>query len=190
MDTGRDYSLTDRLLMRLSAHQTDARRHAAGLMRVNHAGEISAQALYRGQALTARDPAVREQLLEAAREEEAHLRWCAERLRELEDQPSRLAPLWWAGSYLIGMVAGLAGDRRSLGFVAETERQVAEHLDEHLQKLPAEDTRSREIVTAMKADETRHGQNALDAGGEPPPPPVQGLMRAAAAVMKFGAYRW
>ena len=203
----RDYSPADQLLMRLqrgiaalAPHQTtksatdttmDAaqRRHAAGLMRVNHAGEVSAQALYHGQALTARDPKVREHLLKAADEEQQHLRWCEERLSELGEAPSKLQPLWAAGSFAIGAVAGLAGDKWSLGFVAETEKQVSEHLQEHLHKLPESDNRSREIVSAMNADETRHGNEAVEAGGRPLPRPVRDLMRAVARVMKFGAYR-
>ncbi|MES0872618.1 2-polyprenyl-3-methyl-6-methoxy-1,4-benzoquinone monooxygenase [Sinimarinibacterium thermocellulolyticum] len=165
------------------------RAHVAGLMRVNHAGEIAAQALYRGQARVARDPRVREHLLKAAEEERDHLRWCEQRLRELGDGPSRLAPLWYAGAYAIGATAGLAGDDWSLGFVEETERQVAAHLDEHLARLPADDARSRDILTRMRADEERHGRQAAQAGARPLPKPVRRLMRAAAGVMKFGAYR-
>ncbi|TXH06432.1 MAG: 2-polyprenyl-3-methyl-6-methoxy-1,4-benzoquinone monooxygenase [Nevskiaceae bacterium] len=168
----------------------DERRHAAGLMRINHAGEVAAQALYQGQALTARNPRVREQLLKAAAEERDHLRWCEQRLEELGDGPSKLQPLWYLGSFAIGAVAGLAGDRWSLGFVAETEKQVSEHLDEHLQRLPEPDARSRRILEAMRHDETRHGQEASDAGGAPLPRPVRELMKRAARVMKFGAYRF
>src|SRR5688572_65147 len=124
----------------------DQRRLAAGLMRVNHAGEVAAQGLYHGQALMARNPAVRGLLERAAREETDHLAWCEQRLRELHDRPSLLHPFWYAGSFTIGMVAGLASDRVSLGFVAETERQVERHLDSHLQQLPAEDARSRAIL--------------------------------------------
>src|SRR5581483_9861644 len=170
----RHYSSVDRLLMRLQERlsgrtqpQSDAsdlddaaRRHAAGLMRVNHAGEIAAQALYQGQALTARDPKIRAHMLDAAREEQQHLRWCEERLEELGAGPSLLKPLWYAGSFAIGAAAGLAGDDWSLGFVAETERQVSEHLDDHLQKLPEDDERSRAIVEKMREDERRHGRNA------------------------------
>jgi ubiquinone biosynthesis monooxygenase Coq7 len=166
-----------------------ARRHAAGLMRINHAGEVSAQALYHGQALTARNPQTRQHLLEAAREEQDHLRWCEERLKELGDQPSRLQPLWYAGSFAIGALAGAAGDRWSLGFVNETEKQVAEHLGEHLQQLPETDNRGRAILETMRKDEQRHGEQARDAGGEALPPPVRGLMRQVAKLMKFGAYR-
>ncbi|HVT37191.1 MAG TPA: 2-polyprenyl-3-methyl-6-methoxy-1,4-benzoquinone monooxygenase [Nevskiaceae bacterium] len=165
------------------------RRHAAGLMRVNHAGEIAAQALYQGQAYTARDPHVREHLLKAAREEEKHLQWCEQRLAELGDAPSALKPLWYAGSFAIGAAAGMAGDRWSLGFVAETEKQVSEHLQDHLQQLPPQDQRSREIVAKMHEDETRHGREALEAGGRELPRPLRALMRQVARVMKFGAYR-
>ncbi len=164
-------------------------RHAAGLMRVNHAGEVAAQALYRGQARVARHPATREHLLEAAEEEQAHLDWCAQRLQELDSQPSQLSPLWYAGAYAIGAAAGLAGDRWSLGFVSETERQVEEHLQGHLDKLPAGDTRSREIVEQMKQDEARHGEQAREAGGRELPAPLRGLMRAAAKVMTNAAYK-
>lgn len=204
----RQYSSADRLLMRLqsglsraasTARSADAepetgldaaaRRHAAGLMRVNHAGEIAAQALYQGQALTARDPKVRAHMLEAAREEQQHLRWCEERLAELGATPSVLKPLWHAGSFAIGAAAGLAGDHWSLGFVAETEKQVSEHLEDHLQKLPPDDARSRAIVTKMREDESRHGRRAEAAGGKPLPSPVRALMRGVARIMKFGVYR-
>jgi len=166
-----------------------ARRHAAGLMRVNHAGEIAAQALYHGQALTARNPAVRRSLLEAARDETDHLAWCEQRVRELGDRTSLLAPVWYAGSFAIGALAGLAGDRTSLGFVAETERQVIEHLESHLHELPPDDERSRRIVEQMQADEDRHGSEARTAGGRELPRPVRELMRRTAKVMTGTAYR-
>ena len=153
------------------------RRHAAGLMRVNHVGEVCAQALYQGQALFARDPAIRAQLDEAAREEEDHLAWCAQRLQELNDRPSLLNPLWYAGAFAIGALAGRLGDKISLGFVAETERQVEHHLDGHLDKLPEQDTRSRAIVAQMRDDEIRHGDNAREAGGIDLPEPVRQAMR-------------
>lgn len=178
-----------------AARQRDAelpeteRRHVAGLMRVNHAGEIAAQALYHGQALTARNPQTRRQLLEAAREEHDHLRWCEERLDELGDAPSKLQPLWYAGSFAIGALAGLRGDAWSLGFVQETERQVSEHLGEHLRQLPETDARGRAILETMRRDEERHGHEAEQAGGQPLPAPVRGLMRQVAKLMKFGAYR-
>jgi ubiquinone biosynthesis monooxygenase Coq7 len=164
------------------------RRHAAGLMRVNHAGEIAAQALYQGQALTARNPEVREQLQQAAAEEQDHLDWCAERIAELGEQPSALAPLWYAGSFAIGAATGLLGDRWNLGFVAETEKQVVEHLDGHLEKLPPEDEKSRVIVEQMKADEARHGAAARDAGGSDLPQPVKDAMRLVSKVMTKTAY--
>ena len=166
-----------------------ARRHAAGLMRVNHAGEIAAQALYHGQALTARNPEVRRALLEAARDETDHLAWCEQRVRELGERTSLLAPVWYAGSFAIGALAGLAGDRTSLGFVAETERQVIEHLESHLHELPPDDERSRRIVAQMQADEDRHGSEARAAGGRELPRPVRELMRRTARVMTVTAYR-
>lgn len=165
------------------------RRHAAGLMRVNHAGEVSAQALYHGQALVARDGTVRDHLLRAAAEERNHLQWCEARLRELGEKPSVLSPLWYAGSFAIGAAAGLAGDRASLGFVEETERQVVEHLDDHLGRLPRQDRRSRAIIEAMRLDEARHGEEAVEAGASPVPGAVKRVMAAASKVMKFGAYR-
>ena len=167
----------------------DERRHAAGLMRVNPVGEVCAQALYQGQALFARDPAIRAQLDEAAREEEDHLAWCAQRLQELNDRPSLLNPLWYAGAFAIGAVAGRLGDKISLGFVAETERQVEHHLDGHLDTLPEQDTRSRAIVAQMRDDEIRHGDNARQAGGIDLPAPIRQAMRAASRVMTTAAYR-
>jgi ubiquinone biosynthesis monooxygenase Coq7 len=208
----RHYTPADRLLMRLqqglarlqtgakaerptpSAQQAGSelseaeRRHAAGLMRINHAGEIAAQALYEGQALTARNPAVREQLRRAAAEEQDHLAWCAERIRELGEKPSRLAPFWYAGSFAIGAAAGVLGDKVNLGFVAETEKQVVEHLDGHLGKLPEGDEKSRAILEQMKADEARHGSEARQAGGGELPSPVQRLMKLASRVMTKTAY--
>lgn len=164
------------------------RRHAAGLMRVNHAGEVAAQGLYHGQALTARKPEVREALMRAADEEGDHLAWCRDRLDELGARTSLLNPLWYAGSVAIGAVAGLAGDRYSLGFIAETERQVEGHLESHLAALPDSDARSRAIIEGMKDDEAAHARAALDAGGEPLPPPVPRLMRWTARLMTGSAY--
>ena len=164
------------------------RRRSARLMRVNHAGEVAAQALYRGQALAARDPAVRTAMDRAAREEGDHLAWCRARLEELGSAPSRLDPLWYAGSLAIGAAAGLAGDRWSLGFVAETERQVVEHLGDHLARLPAGDGRSRALLERMRADERRHATRAQAAGGAPLPPIVRHAMRAASRVMTRSAY--
>jgi ubiquinone biosynthesis monooxygenase Coq7 len=165
------------------------RRHAAGLMRINHVGEVCAQALYVGQALVARDAATRAQLLHAAQEETDHLAWCADRLRELDSRPSLLNPLWYAGSHAIGVVAGLRGDGWNLGFVVETERQVEAHLEDHLQSLPEADLRSRAILETMKADEARHAANAEAAGARVLPPPIPSLMAAASKLMKTVAYR-
>jgi ubiquinone biosynthesis monooxygenase Coq7 len=165
------------------------RRRTAGLMRVNHAGEMAAQGLYHGQALVARNPATRAMLDRAAREETDHLAWCEQRLKELQDRPSRLDPLWYAGSFAIGALAGLAGDRTSLGFVSETERQVERHLDGHLEQIPATDTRSRAILEQMRDDEIRHGSLARDHGGAELPRPVRELMRATGRVMTATA-RW
>jgi len=172
-----------------SVEDPAARRQAAALMRVNHAGEIAAQALYHGQALTARNPAVRRRLLDAARDETDHLAWCEQRVRELDDRTSLLAPLWYAGSFAIGALAGLAGDRNSLGFVAETEKQVIEHIDSHLEQLPEQDQRSRRILAQMKDDEGRHGSDARNAGGWDLPRPVRNLMRRTGRVMTRTAYR-
>ena len=165
------------------------RRHAAGLMRINHVGEVCAQALYIGQATVARDPATREQLLAAAQEETDHLVWCGDRLRELESRPSLLNPLWYAGSYTIGLLAGLRGDGWNLGFVVETERQVEAHIGEHLQSLPEADQRSRAILRVMQADEARHAEHAQAAGAKLLPAPIPSLMAAASKVMKAVAYR-
>jgi ubiquinone biosynthesis monooxygenase Coq7 len=165
-----------------------AARHAAALMRVNHAGEVAAQALYHGQALVARDPTVREFLLAAAREEGDHLQWCARRLRELHSRPSLLNAGWFAGAAAIGALAGIAGDAVSLGFIAETERQVEGHLDSHLDRLPAGDDASRAILEQMKADESRHGREALQRGGAHLPPALKALMRLASEVMTRSAY--
>ena len=165
------------------------RRHAAGLMRINHVGEVCAQALYIGQAAVARDPATRAHLLEAAQEETDHLAWCADRLRELDSRPSLLNPLWYAGSYTIGALAGLRGDGWNLGFVVETEHQVEGHLEEHLRTLPEADLRSRAILQVMKDDEARHADHAEQAGAKVLPQPVPTLMKAASTLMKAVAYR-
>jgi ubiquinone biosynthesis monooxygenase Coq7 len=167
----------------------DEKRESAALMRVNHAGEVAAQALYHAQALFARDPEVREFMLNSAREETDHLAWCETRLRELGSRPSVLNPLWYAGSFGIGALAALLGDRASLGFVAETERQVEGHLAGHLDQLPEGDTRSRAIVEAMRHDEVGHGEKAQSAGGLHLPGPVRELMRRTARVMTHTAYR-
>jgi ubiquinone biosynthesis monooxygenase Coq7 len=167
----------------------DEKRESAALMRVNHAGEVAAQALYHAQALFARDPEVREFMLHAAREETDHLAWCELRLQELGSRPSLLNPLWYAGSFGIGALAAMLGDRASLGFVAETERQVEGHLSGHLDRLPEGDQRSRAIVEAMRHDEVGHGEKALSAGGAHLPTPVRELMRRTARVMTHTAYR-
>jgi ubiquinone biosynthesis monooxygenase Coq7 len=166
------------------------RTHAAGLMRVNHAGEVCAQALYEGQALVARDEKTREALLTAAREETDHLVWCNERLQELDSEPSRLNPLFYAASYLMGAATGLMGDKVSLGFVEATEDQVCKHLEDHLKALPADDIRSRRIVEQMHADEARHGAQAMAAGGVEFPAPIKGLMTLVSRVMTETTYRF
>ena len=165
------------------------RRHAAGLMRINHTGEVCAQALYDGQAALARCEDNRAHLQHAANEETDHLAWCAERLKELDSRPSLLNPLWYAGSYVIGAAAALAGDPVSLGFVVETERQVEAHLEEHLDRLPPQDERSRAILTQMQADEVRHAHEAKVRGGIDLPFPMPGLMHLSSMVMKAVAYR-
>ena len=165
------------------------RRHAAGLMRVNHTGEVCAQALYAAQAVVARDPDIRTRFAAAARDEEDHLAWTQSRLIELNDRPSLLIPVWYAGSFAIGVAAGLAGDRVNLGFVVETERQVEEHLTGHMESLPAADAKSRAIVEQMRDDEARHGAMARTAGGIELPWPVREAMRIAAGAMKAVAYR-
>jgi ubiquinone biosynthesis monooxygenase Coq7 len=157
-------------------------------MRVNHSGEVAAQALYHGQALVARSQATRAMLLDAARAETDHLAWCESRLLELGARPSLLNPLWYAGSFAIGALAALAGDRTSLGFVVETERQVEGHLGEHLGRLPVSDTRSRAILETMRAEEIAHGASAAAAGGQRLPQPVAALMRHTARVMTGTAY--
>ena len=166
-----------------------SRRESARLMRVNHTGEVCAQALYLGQAVLARDETVRALLDGAAREEERHLHWCAQRLQELDSLPSRLNPVWFAGAYAIGLVSALPGDRHSLGFLEETERQVVEHLEGHLDKLRASDRRSRAIVERMQKDEAAHASNAARHGAIRPPAIVRGLMRLQALVMKQLAAR-
>jgi len=167
----------------------EERRSAAGLMRVNHTGEVCAQALYAAQALVARNPDTKRDFARAAREEEEHLAWTQGRLSELSDRVSLLNPLWYAGSFAIGLAAGIAGDRVNLGFVVETERQVEEHLTGHIESLPMADGRSRAIVEQMRDDEARHGAMAQAAGAAELPLPVRGLMRLAAGVMKVVAYR-
>ena len=169
---------------------TDAEQtHAAALMRVNHVGEVCAQALYQGQALTARNESNRSALERAALEEEDHLAWSAERIRELGGRPSLLNPLWYAGSLAIGALAGALGDRWSLAFLAETERQVEEHLSGHLHSLPRQDARTRAVVEAMRADEARHRTAAIELGAAELPAPARAAMRLASKVMTTVAYR-
>lgn len=165
------------------------RRHSAGLMRVNHTGEVCAQALYFGQAALARDDETRDYLQDAAREETDHLAWCAQRLEELDSRPSLFNPLWYGGSFAIGMGAAAISDRLSLGFVVETERQVETHLGEHIERLPSADHRSRAILEQMQRDEARHGAHARQRGGVDLPRPVPDLMALASRIMKAVAYR-
>jgi ubiquinone biosynthesis monooxygenase Coq7 len=164
------------------------RQTSARLMRVNHAGEVAAQALYQGQALTARNPTVKAAMQQAAEEEADHLGWCEQRLGELQGRPSVLNPLWYAGSFVIGALAGALGDRTSLGFVAETEHQVESHLRGHLERLDPRDARSRAILQQMQNDEIRHGENAASLGGVALPLPVSLAMRAASKLMTYGSY--
>jgi 3-demethoxyubiquinol 3-hydroxylase len=164
------------------------RKHVAGLMRINHSGEVAAQALYAGQALTARGAATQASMVAAAQEETDHLAWCSARIDELGGRKSILNPLWYAGSFAIGALAGLAGDKTSLGFVAETEKQVGNHLDSHLRQLPAGDARSRAILEQMTVDEARHGMHAAQAGGEELPAPIRMLMRFTSKIMTRTAY--
>jgi len=166
----------------------DEIKHAAGLMRVNHVGEICAQALYQAQRLTSTSVPLKEKLYQAAKEEEDHLRWCAQRLEELGSRPSLLNPIWYAGSFAMGLVAGLAGDEWSLGFVAETEKQVEEHLQHHLSTLPLADDASRAIVEQMRQEEMAHGQMARDFGAKELPPLIQSAMRRVSGLMTKIAY--
>ena len=166
----------------------NARRHSAGLMRVNHVGEVCAQALYQAQARFARSDAIRAQFLEAGKEEEDHLSWTAQRVRELGSRPSLLNPLWYAGAYALGAIAAKLGDPYSLGFVVETERQVEAHLNGHLSSLPPEDAKSRAVVKQMGEDEAAHGATAKALGAKEVPPLAQKGMRAAAKIMTTTAY--
>jgi 3-demethoxyubiquinol 3-hydroxylase len=167
----------------------EEKKHAAGLMRVNHVGEVCAQALYQSQKLHAKSDDLKNKLEHAAIEEEDHLAWCERRLEELDSRPSLLNPVWYAGSFVLGSIAGLAGDKISLGFVAETEKQVEHHLDDHLKELPSNDHRSRAIVAQMRADEIAHGQMAIQEGGVELPSAVQKVMKTMAKVMTVTAYR-
>ena len=164
------------------------RRHSEGLIRVNHAGEVAAQALYQGQAMTSRDPRVRQSMQKSAQEETDHLAWCARRLNELGGHTSYLNPFWYLGSLMIGTLAGIAGDKWSLGFVAETERQVVTHLQGHLQELPSMDLKSRAIVKQMAKDEARHGVTAMQTGGVELPLPIKKIMQIGSRIMTRTAY--
>ena len=164
------------------------KRHAAALMRVNHCGEVCAQALYQGQALFARSPEVRDALQEAADEEIDHLAWTAERIHQLGGRQSALNPLWYGGAFCIGAAAAFLSDKISLGFVAETEKQVSAHLQSHLQKLPPQDEKSRRIVVQMDLDEQQHATNAVDMGGAPLPPPVRAAMHLFGKIMTRSSY--
>jgi 3-demethoxyubiquinol 3-hydroxylase len=164
------------------------RKHVAALMRVNHTGEIAAQALYQGQAFVAQSEAIRQSLMDAGREETDHLAWCSQRIEELGGRSSLLGPVWYGSSFAIGVVAALASDRASLGFVAETERQVVDHLQTHLEQLPAGDRRTKAIIEQMAQDEARHGQEAMAAGGMILPAIARRLMRLTAKVMTRTAY--
>ncbi len=164
------------------------KKHAAGLMRINHVGEICAQALYQAQRLTSRSQVIKEQLTQAALEEEDHLAWCASRLKELNARPSFLNPIWYGGSFMLGVVAGLSGDRWSLGFVAETEKQVTKHLDGHLQTLPEGDLASRAIVEQMRIEESLHQAMAIEAGAATLPKVAQQGMQIASRLMTKTAY--
>ena len=166
----------------------EQRRHVARLMRINHTGEVCAQALYQGQALTAKLPDTRKRLERSAKEENDHLAWCAARLEDLGDRKSLLNPLWYAGSFAMGAAAGLAGDKWSLGFVVETERQVEDHLDEHLAQIPSDDEKTRTILEQMKADEVHHAQIAHAAGGAELPAPIRSAMRLTSKVMTGTVY--
>ncbi len=166
----------------------EERRHVAGLMRVNHAGEVCAQALYQGQALTAQLTEIKVQMAQAAAEEVDHLAWCEQRLRELNSQPSLLNPLWYSGSLMLGILAGWAGDRWSLGFVAETERQVTAHLEKHLQHLPNQDIKSQAILSQMQEEETQHAEAAVGAGAADLPFVVKQLMRGISKLMTKSSY--
>lgn len=172
-----------------AVHDDAERRHVVGLMRVNHCGEVCAQALYQGQALTSRDESVREALQEAARQETEHLAWTEQRVTELGGRTSLLNPLWYAGSLSLGVLAGVLGDRWNLGFLAETERQVEKHLDSHLVSLPPQDMRSRAIVEQMRDDEIAHAEMAVGFGAAPLPVPVKLGMKLVASVMTRVSYR-
>jgi ubiquinone biosynthesis monooxygenase Coq7 len=166
----------------------EEKRHAAALMRINHTGEVCAQALYNGQALTARNPATEEALREASQEETEHLAWCEKRIKELGSHKSLLNPLWYAGSFTLGAVAGALGDKWNLGFLAETEKQVGKHIEGHLERLPAQDEKSRAVLEQMAIDEARHANTAIEHGGVPLPLPVKLAMTLSSKVMTKTVY--
>ena len=186
------YPLTHRKNPSININETDLTgdeiKHAAGLMRINHCGEVCAQALYQGQALTAKLPEVREKMEQAAAEENDHLQWCSDRLNQLDSRTSFLNPIWYVSSFSIGAIAGFLGDKWSLGFVAETEHQVVRHLQSHLDELPANDNKSRAIIEQMKKDELHHATVAIEAGGAELPLPVKIAMQAMAKVMTKSVY--
>lgn len=193
----RHYSLFDQLIIKLEnlqcSNSTECssnidEKHSAALMRVNHSGEVSAQALYLGQALVARDPNLEKKLNQAAEEEKLHLEWCEDRIKELNGKTSVLNPIWAVGSFGIGCVAGLMGDKISLGFLAETEYQVVQHIDKHLEHLPKNDLKSREILKKMREDELRHATHAEQAGGVLFPSLIRKLMSAISKIMTRTAY--
>jgi 3-demethoxyubiquinol 3-hydroxylase len=185
MPSNRQYPASDLLKSRLAEKE---KKVSQGLMRVNHAGEVSAQALYQGQSLTARSSSVKVSMQQAADEEIDHLNWCKQRLDELETHPSYLSPLWYLGSFSIGVLAGGLGDKWSLGFVAETEHQVVEHLHSHIAKLPERDEKSRAILEQMKIDESHHASMAIDSGAAELPAPIKKLMKLSSLVMTTTAY--
>lgn len=186
----------ERIPMRVSPAQklteaplsAEEKKHCAGLMRVNHAGEVCAQALYQGQALTAKLTHIKKQMSQAAAEETDHLAWCEQRLQELDSKPSILNPLWYTGSIIIGALAGFAGDKVSLGFVAETEHQVSTHLQKHLEKLPAQDKKTKAVLELMQADEEHHAQEAISAGAIELPYIIKQLMNGVSKLMTKSSY--
>ena len=179
--------LPGRELMEMPLSAADKKLSGA-LMRVNHSGEICAQALYQGQALTAREPAIQQALQQAAWEETEHLNWCEQRIRDLGSHKSFLNPIWYTGSLAIGALAGALGDKWNLGFLAETEHQVSRHLEGHLARLPAQDVKSRAVLAQMKEDEEKHATTALEQGGAPLPAPVRAAMRLSSKMMTKTAY--
>jgi len=172
-----------------SSLNSQERQHVAGLMRVNHSGEVCAQALYQGQAMTAKLEEIQAQMAQAAAEEIDHLAWCEQRLAELGSQPSLLNPFWYLGSFMLGALAGFAGDKLSLGFVAETELQVSRHLQKHLQKLPDQDKKSKAILEQMHEDEAHHAEVAWNSGAQELPPFIKKLMEGVSKLMTYSSYR-